>query len=88
MLMIKIQVIQSEEGHCLSQDLARIFSRLDSKEGADLEIVSAGKENENILKAHSFIIRARSQILTNSMNDKKDTKQVRISCFNLLHSFN
>lgn len=79
--MAKIQIIQPEEGHCLSQDLARIFSRLDSSECSDMEVLSSGHK-DNRLKAHSFIIRARSPVLF-GMIKENEPKEVR----NLVHTF-
>lgn len=62
-IMVKIQVIQSdEEKQSLCQDLARVLS-LESQEFSDTVVECSEEEGVKSFKAHSFLIKARSPIL-------------------------
>ncbi|XP_022908774.1 TD and POZ domain-containing protein 5-like isoform X2 [Onthophagus taurus] len=77
-IMVKIQVIQSdEEKHSLSQDFARILS-LENEELTDTIIDTMGEEKPETLKAHSLIIRSRSAILARKLRDYSDPNNKNI----------
>lgn len=64
-IMVKLQIIQSnEEVHSLSQDMARLMSKDDAK---DTEVKCTSTEDEQTLKAHSWIIKCRSSKLGNRL---------------------
>lgn len=71
--MVKIQIIQEEqERHCLSQDLARVFAHSDHYANVDTQVIPCGIDNSNeTLKAHSFLIKARSPVLASHLKEKK-----------------
>ena len=77
-LMVKIQVIQSdEEKHSLSQDLARILTQ-ESDEMTDALVEAADGDSVKTLKVNSFIVKARSPVLWKQFKDHVD-KTNRVS---------
>lgn len=77
--MVKLQIIQSnEEIHSLSQDMARLMGKDDAK---DTVINCTSTEEEQPLKAHSWIIKCRSSKLGNRlMINNEDEKHKVITC--------
>lgn len=78
-MMVKIQIIQSEEEmHSLSQDLARILSHSDTKdEYVDCIVECAkGRQSHKTLQVHSLIIRARSPALASLLREKNTDNNV------------
>ncbi|XP_050297811.1 speckle-type POZ protein-like B isoform X2 [Anthonomus grandis grandis] len=76
-IMVKIQIIQSdEEVHSLSQDMARLQMEERSKD--TLIECYCDKENKDCqktpLKAHSWIIRTRSEKLAKRLEEHSDDK--------------
>ncbi|XP_025837051.1 TD and POZ domain-containing protein 5 isoform X2 [Agrilus planipennis] len=77
-IMIKIQIIHSEEEeHSLSQDLARILA-VNSEEFSDTIIECASDEGNKTLKSHSLLIRSRSKKLGTKLEDFQDKENKNI----------
>ncbi|GJQ73573.1 hypothetical protein Trydic_g13919 [Trypoxylus dichotomus] len=78
-IMVKIQVIHSEEDRCsLSQDLAKILS-LESQEFTDTIVECTKEEGSKVFNAHSFLIKARSPVLSMRLRKYNDESNPNIS---------
>lgn len=72
-IMVKIQIIQSdEEVHSLSQDMARLMSKKDTKD--TLIKCSTSEEDDEPIEAHSWVIRCRSSKLANRLTQYDSDK--------------
>ncbi|KAF2893106.1 hypothetical protein ILUMI_13062 [Ignelater luminosus] len=77
-IMVKVQIIQSEEEkHSLSQDLARVLAN-ESKEYCDTIVECATQNGEEPFKVNSLLIKARSPKLGVMLQKYKDPKNENI----------
>ncbi|KRT79347.1 BTB domain-containing protein [Oryctes borbonicus] len=81
-IMVKIQVIHSEEDRCsLSQDLSRILN-LESQEFTDTIVECTEEEECKTFNAHSFLIKVRSPVLSMRLRKNNDEINQNI-CYKL-----
>lgn len=73
-IMVKVQIIQSEEEkHSLSQDLARVLAT-ESDEYSDTIVECSSHNGEEPFKVNSLLIKARSEKLSSMLESHQDSQ--------------